>query len=283
MRRLIIGCGYLGLRVARAWREAGDDVWALTRSADHAAQFEQQGITPLLGDVLDRDSLRQLPETETVLHAVGYDRSAAAGKREVYVTGLANVLQALPAGCRRLIYVSSTSVYGQSQGEWVDETSPCEPTSEGGRICRDAEQVARDNFRGAGGVSVLRLSGIYGPGRLAARIEALRQQRPIAGHPDGWINLIHVDDARQVVQTCATISEPVDTLLVSDDEPMRRRDYYSRLTAALGVPEAIFTGEDGDLGKRCSNRRLREHLGVELAYPTFAAGLPTAIEAPLRR
>lgn len=284
MRRLIIGCGYLGQRVARAWREQGDDVWALTRSSDHAARFEQLGISPLLGDVLEPDSLKGLPEVDTVLHAVGYDRSAPAGKREVYVTGLANVLQALPAGCRRLIYISSTSVYGQSQGEWVDESSPCEPTSEGGRICRDAEHVARDAFCGTAGVSVLRLSGIYGPGRLAARVESLRQQQPIAGHPEGWINLIHVDDARHLVQRCADISTPVETLLVCDDEPLRRRNYYACLTAALGLPEPVFTpDEGGELGKRCSNRRLREDLGVELLYPTFAAGFPSAIEGLLRR
>jgi nucleoside-diphosphate-sugar epimerase len=284
VRRLIIGCGYLGQRVARAWLEAQDEVWALTRSTDHAARFEQLGISPLLGDVLDRNSLRHLPEVDTVLHAVGYDRSATADKREVYVTGLANVLESLPVGCRRLIYVSSTSVYGQSQGEVVDETSPCDPTSEGGHICHDAEQVARERFRGTEGVSVLRLSGIYGPGRLAARVDSLRQQRPIAAHPDGWINLIHVEDARQVVQTCADLTTPLDTLLVSDDEPLRRRDYYAALTAALGVPDAVFAGDDeADLGKRCSNRRLREELGVELTYPTFACGLSSAIEGLLRR
>jgi nucleoside-diphosphate-sugar epimerase len=279
LRRLVIGCGYLGERVARDWREQGDDVWAVTRSAHHAARFEQLGITPLVGDVVDPDSLRALPEVDTVLHAVGYDRSAAVGKREVYVAGLANVLHALPAGCRRLIYISSTSVYGQSQGEWIDESCPCEPTSEAGHICRDAEQVARERFRGADGVSVLRLSGIYGPGRLAARIDGLRRQQPIAAHPDGWINLIHVDDARQIVQVCAQIAAPVETLLVSDDRPLQRRDYYSQLTAALGLPEPQFPGDiDADLGKRCSNCRLREELGVTLTFPTFAAGLPSAVE-----
>jgi nucleoside-diphosphate-sugar epimerase len=284
VRRLIIGCGYLGERVARDWREVGDDVWALTRSVDHAARFQQLGITPLLGDVLDPGSLSALPEVDTVLHAVGHDRSAPAAKREVYVNGLANVLKALPADCRRLIYISSTSVYGQSRGEWIDENSPCEPTTDGGRICRDAEQVARDLFRGAERVSVLRLSGIYGPGRLAARVESLRQQQPIAGRPDGWINLIHVDDVRHIVQTCAMLPTPVETLLVTDDRPLRRRDYYVQLAAALGVPEpAFFDEEELELGKRCSNRLLREELGVKLTFATFAAGLPSAIEGRLRR
>jgi hypothetical protein len=87
-----------------------------------------------------------------------------------------------------------------------------------------------------------------------------------------------------VVQTCADIPAPVDTLVVSDDEPLRRRDSYAARTAALGVPEAVLAGTDeADLGKRCSNRRLRDDLGVTLRYPTFAAGLPSAIEGRLRR
>lgn len=284
MRRLIIGCGYLGERIATAWKEQGDDVRVLTRSSEHAVRFEQRGLTPLLGDVLNRDSLKQLPPADTILYAVAYDRSSAAGKRDVYVNGLANVLRSLPAGCGRLLYVSSTSVYGQSQGEWVDEASACKPTSEGGRICREAEQIAREHFRGDAGVSVLRLSGIYGPGRLAARTQALRSQQPIDGHPQGWVNLIHVADALRAVQTCADLPEAVETLLVSDDQPLQRGEYYAQLAAALGVPEPVLSGGDADdLGKRCSNRRLREELKIELTYPTLESGLPSAIADDLRR
>lgn len=285
MRRLIIGCGYLGGRVARSWCARGDDVLALTRSRDHARTLEREGVQPIVGNVLDVETLKHLPVADTVLYAVGYDRSAPASKREVYVAGLRNVLDELPPNSGRLIYISSTSVYGHSGGEWIDESSPCQPTSEGGQICRDAEIIARERFSGQRGVSVLRLSGIYGPQRLAARVESLRQQRKIAGDPDGWLNLIHVDDARSSVLTCADMEVPSDTLLVSDNEPLKRRDYYARLCAAIKAPLPVFAdataaGVDSrDLGKRCSNRRLHNELGIELAYPTLTQGLPTAIEA----
>lgn len=277
MRRLIIGCGYLGRRVAGVWRDQGDQIWALTRSTEHAATLTEMGISPLVGDVLDRETLSSLPAVDTVLYAVGYDRTAAATKRAVYVEGLRNVLSSLPASCGRLIYVSSTSVYGQSQGEWVDETSACEPASEGGEICLAAEQLARTEYPGADGVSVLRMSGLYGPGRLAARVAALRQQQPIAASPDGWLNLIHVEDACGAVILCADLANPVETLVVSDDQPLLRRDYYRQLTAAIAAPPPVFDSSTGtDRGKRCSNQRLRQSLGMELQYPTLAEGLPTA-------
>jgi len=276
MKRLVIGCGYLGERAARVWAGRGDEVWALTRSADNAARFEKQGLRPLIGDVLAPDSLT-FPAVDTVLHTVGYDRSASASKRTVYVDGLRHVLQSLPERCGRLIYVSSTSVYGQCGGEWVDEDSPCEPTSEGGRICLDAELVARAESP-CREMTILRISGIYGPGRLAARVESLRQQQPIAAHPEGWLNLTHVDDACTAVVQCAESTDAIDTLLVSDDRPQRRREYYAQLTAAIGAPPPQFNPADTHgIGKRCCNARLQQRLEGNLQYPTFADGLASAL------
>src|SRR5438128_167242 len=126
--RLILGCGYLGRRVARLWLENGQRVAALTRK--NADALRELGVEPLPGDVLDRDSLRTLPVASTVLYAVGLDRATGKTMREVYVTGLANVLDTLPP-CGRFVYVSATSVYGQTNGEWVTEASPTEPTEAG--------------------------------------------------------------------------------------------------------------------------------------------------------
>ena len=146
MRRLIIGCGYLGRRVASRWIASGDDVFALTRSARNAEQLSQLEVSPILGDVTSSASLKSLPECDTVLHAVGFDRSAAATKREVYVDGLSKVLDRMAARCDQFIHISSTSVYGQQDGEWVDEESPCEAKNESGEICIAAEQLVLDRF-----------------------------------------------------------------------------------------------------------------------------------------
>src|SRR6478609_3800381 len=108
---LILGCGYLGRRVAQLWMAGGQPVAALTRR--NGDQLAALGIVPVRGDVLEPESLRGLPEAETVLYAVGLDRTSGRSMHEVYIQGLGNVLDRLKS-CRRFIYVSSTSVYGQS-------------------------------------------------------------------------------------------------------------------------------------------------------------------------
>jgi nucleoside-diphosphate-sugar epimerase len=287
MRRLIIGCGYLGRRVAARWKLAGDDVFALTRSEQNAETLRVSGVSPILGDTTDAATLKSLPECDTVLHAVGFDRSATASKREVYVDGLSNVLDRMAGQCRRFIHISSTSVYGQQEGEWVDENSACDAETESGEICRAAENLVLDRFaddavtaRG----TVLRLSGIYGPDRLLSRIDALKNAQPLPGPEEGWLNLIHVDDAAQVVTTCADSETPASTYLVSDDRPVLRGDYYRVLAKLVGAPEPIFDPDavarhSRGINKRCRNRKLREELGLPLKYPDIESGLAHAVKA----
>ena len=142
MDKLIVGCGYLGRRVARAWLAEGDRVFALTRSAANAADLQSIGVVPIIGDICQPESLSDLPGVNTVLFAVGYDRGSGKSQREVYVDGLKSVLQVVGPGsvrsCQRFIYVSSSSVYGQSEGEWVDESAVSEPVQPGGVCCREA-------------------------------------------------------------------------------------------------------------------------------------------------
>lgn len=280
MRRMIFGCGYLGRRVAAQWHAAGDDVFALTRSKDNAETLRQVGITPILGDVTDARSLEGLPEFDTVLHAVGFDRSASATRREVYVDGLANVLEAVSGRSRHFIHVSSTSVYGQQNEEAVNETSACEPASESGAICLEAEKLVLSSQLEK--ANVLRLSGIYGPGRLLSRIEGLKAGLPLPGEPEAWLNLIHVDDATSAVQACEERGIHGDLYLVSDDQPIRRRKYYETLASLVDAPAPTFDPQASarhthGLGKRCVNRKLRDELGVELSYPNIEVGLKHAI------
>mgnify|MGYP003390119515 CR=1 FL=1 len=282
MSKLLIGCGYLGERVAREWLGQGDEVWVLTRSPAHAERFSGMGLRPVLGDVLDPASLRKLPAAETVLYAVGFDRTSQASKRTVYVDGLSNVLREVRETCQRFLYVSSTSVYGQDAGELVDETSPTTPTEENGCICRDAEAVV---WKAKSTANVLRLAGIYGPGRLLARIEQLQRGDRLSGNPEAWLNLIHVDDAARAVLAAADRGVPGATSLVCDDRPVRRREYYSALAAKVGAPVPQFEELAADsperqrLNKRCVNRRLRDELRVELQFPTFSDGLRSLAEA----
>lgn len=279
--QLIFGCGYLGRRVAARWIARGKTVQAVTRSEANAGELRSIGILAFLGDVMLPETLPEFREVDTVLYAVGLDRRSGRSQREVYVDGLSNVLDRLaPANVRRFVYVSSTSVYGQNAGEWVDEESPCEPSTPNGRVCLEAERLLRERLPSA---TIVRLSGIYGPGRLIARIEQLRAGTPMDGNPEAWLNLIHVDDAVAAIEACARRETPGQTFLVSDDRPIRREEYYSRLAALFGAPAPTFAapaagGAAGlPLNKRCRNSRLRSELAVALRYPTIAEGIPAVL------
>jgi nucleoside-diphosphate-sugar epimerase len=283
MSKLIFGCGYLGHRVARLWRDAGHEVFVVTRSAERAQKLAAEGLRPIVADVVRPETLADLPACESVLYAVGHDRAAGATIREVYAGGLQNVLDRLPDGFLRIIYISSTGVYAQSRGETVDENSPTEPAREGGRACLAAEKVLAAHRLGSRGI-VLRMAGLYGRGRVPLA-EDLRRGRPIAAPPHGLLNLIHVDDAAGVVLAADERAVPPRTYIVSDGTPLERRTYYEELARLLGAPPPVFAAVGADSAaragsaKRVSNARMRRELGVRLAYPTYREALPAILAA----
>lgn len=284
MRALVIGCGYLGQRVAARWQEQGVTVYAVTRSASRAEEFAERGWSPLVADVCEGATLESLPAVDVALFAVGFDRTAGRTQAEVYVDGLQRVLDRLRGRCPQVIHISSSSVYGQQAGEWVDEDSPCEPTQPGGMNCLAAERrVLEAAERGGPAGLVLRLSGIYGPERLLSRVDGLRQQKPLAGTGDAWLNLIHVADAAAAVVAAAERGSAGRVWLVSDNAPVRRRDYYGHLAGLIGAPAPTFDASEparhgaGGLNKRCRNTRMLQELGVTLRYPTYREGLPASL------
>lgn len=276
---LILGCGYLGERVAHAWSTLGRPVTTVTRSAARAETWQQRGWNPYLADVCDPATLQNLPEADTVLFAIGYDRQGPHSQRAVYVDGLAAVLSVMKQRCRRFLYVSSSSVYGQQDGEWVDETAPCEPTQPGGQLCLEAEGLVQAAFPAPGAAVVLRFAGIYGPGRLLSRVETLRAGQPLTGRSDAWLNLIHVDDGAAAVVAAVDAKQPSGCFLISDDHPVPRGDYYGYLADLVGAPVPTFDEStpakrgSGGLNKRCRNTRLHGELLPTLRYPTFREGL----------
>jgi nucleoside-diphosphate-sugar epimerase len=264
---LIVGCGYLGRRVAARWLASGTPVAALTRRNPDA--LAALGIEPVVGDVLAPTSLRNLPAARTVLYAVGLDRSAGQSMRAVYVDGLANVLDTLPA-CGRFVYVSSTGVYGQTDGELVDEDSPTEPREESGKVVLEAERLLRARRPDA---IVLRFAGIYGPGRLL-RKQALLDGEPLAGDADRWLNLVHVEDGADAILAAESRGVLGQTYNVADDEPVSRRDFYTRLAELLGAPAARFEHRE-ELGtnRRVSNAKAKAALGWAPRFPSYREGL----------
>ncbi len=226
-------------------------------------------------DVLNTASLHDLPAVDTVLYAIGFDRTSGASMRSVYVDGLANVLANLPPP-GRFIYVSSSSVYGQTDGGWVDEDAPTEPQEESGQIVLAAEQALHRQLPAA---VILRFSGIYGPGRLLRRA-TIERGEPIVGDAGKWLNLIHVDDGARAILAAEANATPGRIYNICDDQPVRRRDFYTELARVLGAPPPHFVPPPlaalpphETANRRIRNARMKDELHVQLRYAGYVAGL----------
>ena len=283
MSKLIVGCGYLGHRVARSWLAAGHVVYAVTRSPARAGQLEEKGLRPIVADVTQPETLVQLPVADSLLYCVGYDRGCGVSKRAVYVDGLGSVLNALHSETQRIIFTSSTGVYGQTDGSWVDENSACQPTRSGGRVMLEAEEVLK-RHRLESRAIILRLAGLYGPGRVPRMADVLAG-RPINANPGGSLNLIHVDDAVEVVRLAESRAQPPRTYVVSDGHPSQRRAFYGWLAELLSVPRPEFAQPSPETGdkdwgmndKRVRNARMLNELGVALQCPSYREGLQSIV------
>jgi nucleoside-diphosphate-sugar epimerase len=201
----------------------------------------------------------------------------------VYVDGLRGVLEKLPRETGRVIYISSTGVYGQAAGDWVDEDSQCRPLRDGGRACLAAEELLRAHVFAQRAI-VLRMAGIYGPGRIP-RAQELRAGQAIPAPQEGYLNLIHVDDAARVVLAAEQSGKTPGLYVVSDGNPPTRRQYYDELARLLGAPPPRFEMPPADSpaalragsDKRVRNERMVNELGVQLLYPIYRQGLASIV------
>jgi nucleoside-diphosphate-sugar epimerase len=272
MTTLIVGCGYLGRRVASRLIERGERVLGTTRRESNADVLSSLGIEPVVLDVLAPSNV---PEFDRLLYCVGFDRGAGETRRTVYVEGLSRFLEVVRGRRYRFVYASSTSVYAQDDGSWVDEDSPTEPRQESGLACLEAERVARGH-----GASVLRLAGLYGPGRIIRR-EALLAGEPIAAEPDKVVNFVQIDDAAAATVAALDLAEAGRIYNVADDRPVSRLELYTTTSECLGVAPPRFEPAKGpgadEPNRRIANRRMKEELRVILRYPDVATGLPASI------
>ena len=288
-RLLIAGCGYVGSELARRLVADGHGVFGLRRSPGALPE----GVQPLLADLCDRAALRAaLGEVEhggidAVVYAAAADRGDDEAYRRAYVEGLGHVLGWADAqGMRppRVLFTSSTAVYAQEDGAWVDEDSPTEPTHFSGVRMLEAERLVA----AAGGVS-LRLGGIYGPGRTRL-IDGVRAGRAtIRPGPPHWTNRIHRDDAagalRHLIERSVVGGTLAPVYVGVDDEPADEAEVLGGLAARLGVPEppvappgAAPPASARGGNKRCRNARLRAS-GYAFAYPTFREGYGALLDA----
>jgi nucleoside-diphosphate-sugar epimerase len=268
----------LGDFVAAEWCEK-TRVFATTRREERAADF-RPSYEPIVCDVLKPETLSGLPQVDHVLYAVGHDRTSGQSMRDVFVQGLSNVLDYLPRP-GRFVYISSTSVYGQQDGSWVDEDSPTEPVEEAGRTVLQAETLLKARLPEA---IILRFAGIYGPERLL-RMKAVRAGEPIGGEPDRWLNLIHAFDGVEAVFRAFSHGQPGHIYNVADGYPGTRRQFYEELARLLGAPAPRFVPaapgqprpSHDAANRRIRNQRMRRELGVPLKYPSYEEGLSAIV------
>jgi len=278
--RLIVGCGYLGRYVARLWRANGHTVHGLVHTEGGACALAAEGVHAFAADITKPQTLPRLPPAETVVFSVSPERKCSADLHALYVEGLKNVLDRLVERPRRFILISTTGVFGEAVDGWIDEQTPPAPRRPAARALLAAEKLLEQHPISDCSV-VLRLAGLYGPGRVAALAD-VRSGRPLAKDPHTLINLIHVVDAAHVITACDQAANPPRLLLVSDGNPVRRGEFYRYLAQLLKAPLPNFVqpplNARPGASKRVSNRLMLDCLGLQLRYPSFREGLRALVE-----
>ncbi len=298
---MIVGCGYVGLSLGKELVQAGHKVFGVRRDPSAEAEMRGAGLEPVWADVTEPGSLGRLPGPfDWVVNCTAAGGGGAAEYRRVYFEGTRNLLSWLmesPApgllagrgaggGACRFVYTSSTSVYGQNDGAWVTETSPTEPPAETGRILLAVEQLLLEAHRASGFPAVvLRLAGIYGPGRGYWLRQFVSGQARLEGEGARFLNMIHRDDVVGAIRAALERGTAGEVYNVVDDEPVTQRELFGWLSGHLGRPMPDTTPPDPELRKRgvthkrVSNRKLKAELGYRLKFPTFREGFQTLLES----
>lgn len=280
--RLIVGCGDIGLRLARRLRDRGLACTGLVRSATRAAQLQAQGIAARAIDLDDDPST--LPDATQVWWFAPPPTEGESDPR------LRRWLASAPR-VQRIVYLSTSAVYGDCAGQWIDEDAALRPQTARGRRRLDAEQALRA-FVAASATElvILRVPGIYGPGRLPR--ERLQRGLPVIREDEcPWTNRIHAEDLAQAALAAMDRGRPGAAYNVCDGQPTTMTDYFTRCAALLGLPAPPRVSMDQarvqltaamlsflEESKRLRNQRLLGELGVVLRYPDLAAGLPSCLD-----
>ncbi len=291
VRALVLGCGYVGLRLARALSSGGVTVLGTTRKPERYAEIAAAGAQPARAEVMEPATLRPLVEWNPQVvfdlvrpQRIDVDRYTVWGTRNVTAT-----FSELPLDAA--VYLSSTSVYGPRAGNWTDEDTPVNPTSPLGEARAESEQIYLNLFRQQRfPARICRAPGIYGPGRtLRQRLEGGAYTR--VDDENQWVSRIHVDDLVAGLIAAWRVGRPGGIYLLCDTEPVTEREYAELTAELLSLPlpppadredirheltRSAF--ERRIAARRCSNRRMREELGVVLQYPTIREGVPAALQ-----
>jgi len=284
---LIVGCGYVGVRIGVREVTEGRQVTVTTRAAQRFDELAGLGLQPC---GIDLDAGPDAQVESVASDAVVYYLVPPPGTGEEDLRAQ-HFLESLGAARpRRIVLLSTTAVYGDCGGAWVDENAPVDPQSERGRRRLDSEtRFAQWTSQHQVALAILRVAGIYGPGRLPkARLQ--RAEPVLEPGASPYSNRIHADDLVRVCRAAARSTHDYRVYNVADGSPSSMSDYFFRVADALGLPRpatvnreqaeiSLGAGMLGYLGesKRIDNTRLREELGIALLYPDLESGLAQAI------
>ena len=275
-RILIAGCGYVGQAVADLFHAADWAVEGWTRSTGSAASLSAKPYTLRGVDISKRAEVARCVGTfNAMIHCASSRGGDAETYRRIYLDGARNLLERFPGS--KLLFTSSTSVYAQRDGSWVTEESETQPMRETGRILLEAERLVLDRS----GI-VMRLAGIYGPGRSALLNKFLNGTAIVDPENDRFVNQAHRDDIASAL--FSLLNRDVDRAQifnVVDDQPILQSDCYRWLAQRLNrsappIGKAKGLRKRGDSNKRVSNAKLRG-LGWTPRYPTFADAMEKSV------
>jgi nucleoside-diphosphate-sugar epimerase len=274
---LVVGCGFVGFPLARNLVDAGWETHAITASDSSASQLNGNPFQVYALDIRESGAFRQLERShfDLVIHCASSRHGTASDYESIFFEGTKNILTNLM--CGRFVFSSSTSVYAQTDGLWVDEYSEAAPERETGRVLRKTEDLVV-----SGGGTVARLAGLYGPGRCVPLQKLLRGNALIEGDGTRMMNMLHQTDAAAALQFLAE-TETAGIFNVADNLPVSQADWYRYVCDILD--KALPPNSTPDLSrkrgwtnKRVSNQKLRA-LGWKPVYETFKQGVRSLIDA----
>jgi nucleoside-diphosphate-sugar epimerase len=268
---LIAGCGFVGLPLARIFVSSGWETHSITASKISAANLHREPFLVYAADITQTTGFGQLAghSFDIVIHCASSGRGDASKYAAVFFSGTQNLMTNLEY--RHLIFSSSTSVYAQTDGSWVDETSPANPERETGQVLRKTEDMVL-----ASGGTVARLAGLYGPGRCAPLQKILDDRAIIQEDGKRAMNSLHQVDAANALRFLAE-AESSGLFNVVDNQPVTEIEWFRYVCERLNKPlppigPRDFNQKRGWTNKQVSNKKLRS-LGWEPIYPTFKEGL----------
>ena len=275
MHVLVAGCGWLGTAIARRLALRGDRVTGVRRDPGRAVALASLGIEPLALDLAAPGADAALPAADAIVACQSSSADGAAAYRAAYVDVNRALLRAAArGGARAFVYTGSTGVFGQRDGSDVDEATPPAPASPTAEVLVEAERLVTAAAGPGLRACVVRLSGLYGPGR-AGIVERVRSGALSLGPgDDAWMNFCHLEDAVSFVVAALDRARPGAIYHGSDAGPARRREVVEWIAARIGVaPGRSASPPAGGPSRRILSDATRRELGVALAFPTFREGL----------